>query len=291
MKERKNGSFTIGGDTLVYRVTGKGAPLLLIAGGGGDGDLFLPLADKLFSQYKVITYDRRANASSTMNHPDQFSLKQQAEDAVALLQEVGESSAYILGNSSGAVIAMEILKRFPDHVKGVIAHEPPIAKAHPEKDKWLDFFEKCYAASFKPGGASMAATKFLFGIEVPVVQMVRAQLSAESYLKKNRIGKERMVSSKQASKYLIQQELLPVVRYDVDVGTLKNERAKIVFAVGEYAERRHTFLYQVAARLSELSGAPCAVVPGHHGSFMDDPEHWAEAVEKIILNHFKLRKS
>lgn len=108
------GSFTALGDTLVYRMTGKGSPVLFIAGGGGDCDLFLPLADRLSSEYKVIVYDRRANAGSTINHPDCFSLHQQAEDAMAILDQAGEPAALIIGNSSGAVIGLEILRLFPE---------------------------------------------------------------------------------------------------------------------------------------------------------------------------------
>lgn len=46
----------------------------MIPGGGGDGDSFLPLADALSDKFKVITYDRRANARSTANNPDSFSI-------------------------------------------------------------------------------------------------------------------------------------------------------------------------------------------------------------------------
>lgn len=287
MTDREIGSLVINDDILVYRVTGNGAPLLFIAGGGGDGDLFLSLADKLSSAYKVITYDRRSNAGSTINHPDKFSVEQQAEDAIAILNKIGESSAYIFGNSSGAVIAIEILKLFPDKVNGIIVHEPPIAKVHPQKDKWLAFFKKCYVASFKLGGASMAATKFLFGIEVPAMQMIKAQLKAEKYLKSNHISKERKVSSKQASKYLIQQELLPIVSYDVEFKSLKNSLNKVVLAVGDYAKSNDTFLYQIVLRLSKILNVPYVVVPGHHGSFMDDTENWAEIINQIIKKYFE----
>ncbi|MCC9293477.1 alpha/beta hydrolase [Clostridium sp. WLY-B-L2] len=113
---------------------------LLIAGGGGDGDLYLPLADELANQYKVITYDRRANARSTMNFPDHFDISQQAKDALAVLKAAGESSAIVFGNSSGAVIAIEMERLFPGNVLGVIVHEPPMARLHPESNKWRIFF-------------------------------------------------------------------------------------------------------------------------------------------------------
>lgn len=287
MKGRKIESIVVDDDTLVYRVTGDGPALLCIAGGGGDGDLFLPLADELASAYKVITYDRRSNAGSTINHPDEFSIRQQAKDAIAILNEVGVSSAYMLGNSSGAVIALEILRLFPDRVEGIIAHEPPIAKAHPQKDAWLAFFEKCHEASYKPGGASMAAAKFLFGIEVPAMQLIKAQLKAEKYLKSQHIKKELKVPSKQASKYLIQQELLPLVSYEPDRNSLESHTGKLVLAVGDYAKSNNTFLYQIVEQLSESAGIPYLIFPGHHGSYMDDAENWAKAVDRTIKEYFE----
>ena len=106
LKSRRISTIEVAGDTLFYKVTGEGTPLLLIAGGGGDGDLYLPLADALADSFMIITYDRRENARSSMNHPDQFSVFQQAEDAVAILDAVGVQDAYVFGNSSGAVLAV-----------------------------------------------------------------------------------------------------------------------------------------------------------------------------------------
>ena len=112
LAEIRNGKIKLEGDEIIYRVAGEGTPLLLISGGGGNGDLYMPLAEKLTSDYKVITYDRRANAGSTMNHPEEFSLEQQARDAVEVMHAARESSAIVFGNSSGAVIALEVLRLF-----------------------------------------------------------------------------------------------------------------------------------------------------------------------------------
>ena len=93
------------GDELYYEVRGSGQPLLMIPGGGGAGKVYSFVADILSDEYKVITYDRRASARSTKNEPQNFEISQQSRDAVAVLQAVGETSAFVFGNSSGAVIA------------------------------------------------------------------------------------------------------------------------------------------------------------------------------------------
>src|SRR6187549_1543550 len=96
------------GDTLYYEVRGHGQPLLMIPGGGGDGRVYSFVADILSDEYKVITYDRRGNARSTRNVPQNFEISQQSRDAVAVLHDAGESSAFVFGNSSGAVIALDM---------------------------------------------------------------------------------------------------------------------------------------------------------------------------------------
>lgn len=117
--------------------------------------------------------------------------------------------------------------------------------------------------------------------------MIAAQARAEKYLKNNHIHKERKVSSRQASKYLVQQELLPTVCYTVDPQPIKNHLDKMVLAVGEYAQNRDTFLYQITLQLSKTLGVPFVAVPGHHGSFMDDAENWASAIDRIVKERFK----
>src|SRR5216683_2801082 len=99
----QSGRVTTEGDELYYEVRGQGQPLLLIPPGGGDGDFYAAVADSLCDEYKVITYDRRANARSTMNDPQNFEISQQSRDAVAVLRAAGETSAFVFGNSSGAV--------------------------------------------------------------------------------------------------------------------------------------------------------------------------------------------
>jgi pimeloyl-ACP methyl ester carboxylesterase len=106
----QSGRVTTEGDDLYYEVRGQGQPLLMIPAAGGDGDYYAAVADLLCDEYKVITYDRRANARSTMHEPQNFEISQQSRDAVAVLHAVGETSAFVFGNSSGAVIALDMAK-------------------------------------------------------------------------------------------------------------------------------------------------------------------------------------
>ena len=76
----QRGCVSTEGDDLYYEVRGEGQPLLMISGGGGDAGFFTFIADILSDEYKVITYDRRANSRSTRNEPQNFEISQQSRD-------------------------------------------------------------------------------------------------------------------------------------------------------------------------------------------------------------------
>jgi pimeloyl-ACP methyl ester carboxylesterase len=84
----QSGRVTTEGDDLYYEVRGQGQPLLMIAPGGGDGWQCSFVADILADEYKVITYDRRANGRSTLREPRNFAISQQSRAATAALRAV-----------------------------------------------------------------------------------------------------------------------------------------------------------------------------------------------------------
>jgi pimeloyl-ACP methyl ester carboxylesterase len=161
----QSGRVTTEGDELYFEVRGTGPPLLLIPGGGGDGAAYSLIADILSDEFKVITYDRRANVRSTMNEPQNFEISQQSRDAVAILRAVGETSAFVCGNSSGAVIALDMAKTHPQAVRAIAAHEPPVARAHPHAERWQRFFAAVYATAFR-FGANVAMLRFALGLGI-----------------------------------------------------------------------------------------------------------------------------
>src|SRR5262245_14901587 len=159
----QSGYVTTEGDDLYFEVRGQGQPLLMVPGGGGDGHSFAAIAQRLSEGFKVIMYDRRAGGRSTMNHPDHFDIAQQSRDAIAVLQAVGGTSAFVLGNSSGAVIAVDIAPTYPTSVIAMVAHEPPLARVHPDLVKWQSFFQNVDSL-WRRFGPGIAMLKFSFGI-------------------------------------------------------------------------------------------------------------------------------
>lgn len=274
----QSGRITTEGDSLYYEVRGHGAPLIMIAGANGDADEFHLIAEILADEYKVITYDRRAKARSTMNSPQHFEISQQSRDVVAILRAVGEKSAYIFGNSSGAVIALDIAKTQPQAVRAAIIHEPPITQVHPDVLKWQRFYTSVYKSAFTLG-ASIAALRFLLGTGFPVRKLIKASRDGRKGLPPST---EPLIPSKLIAEFLIKQELLPVTNYLPDVDQIKNNGTQIIMAAGQMTLDHHWWYGETARILSEQLGCECVLFPGHHGSFMDMPHEFATTLRTVL---------
>ncbi|MFN8443491.1 MAG: alpha/beta hydrolase [Caldilineaceae bacterium] len=274
----QKGRVTSEGDSLYYEVRGQGKPLILIPGAGGDADRYTLVAQILADEYKVITYDRRANARSTMNDPQNFEISQQSRDVVAVLQAVGEQSAYIFGNSSGAVIALDLAKTQPQAVRAVIAHEPPIVRVHPKVKMWQRFYASVYLTSFH-FGSTIAALRFLIGTGLPVIQLIKAARAGRSQAD---MQSEPRISPQVYSDFLIKQELLPVTNYLPDVEGIKRSGVNVIMAAGQESLDKKRWYAETSQILAQRLGCELAVFPGHHGSFMDMPEPWAKVLRNIL---------
>lgn len=273
---------TTEGDELYYEVRGQGPPLLMISAGGGDGDYYTAIADILCDEYKVITYDRRANARSTIHEPQNFEISQQSRDAVAVLRAAGETSAFVFGNSSGAVIALDMAKTQPQAVRAVVVHEAPVPRVLPQARKWQRFFAGVYLTSFH-FGSYVAATQFMLGVQIPMLKLARAQSRSNEYTRSRREQSgERRISTKVGLGVLIRLELLPVTNYLPDVEMIKKNGVRMFMAVGEWALTRKTWIAQAAQILAEQLDCEIVTFPGHHGSYMDMPEEWAATLRSVL---------
>ena len=89
----------------------------------------------LAERYTVITFDRRGNSRSPFTTPGAaMDPAIQADDVAGILDAYGIDRAYLFGNSSGGVIALEVLARHSDRLLAAIVHEPPVMRLLAEDD-------------------------------------------------------------------------------------------------------------------------------------------------------------
>lgn len=132
------------GCTLQVQRHGHGQPVLIIHAGAEDMSCWSRQADYLANAgYSVASYDRRGTGGSgRQNWPSDGSISH-ARDAAELLTQLDLCNVLVLGVSSGAIIAMDLLLQASDRVTYGFAHEPPLFCFSP---RGTDSYERLRAA-------------------------------------------------------------------------------------------------------------------------------------------------
>jgi len=105
------------GTPIAYRARGAGTPVLLIAGTAQGGDTWPePLLDVLAQTHTVLTYDNRATGRTAATDGD-YSTRQFATDAAAVLDAVAEGPAHVVGHSMGGRVAQWLTLDRPELVR------------------------------------------------------------------------------------------------------------------------------------------------------------------------------
>ncbi len=107
---------------IYYEVYGKGAPILILHGGGVGSPYELgKILDELKKSHKLIVMSTRGHGKSEIGHSP-LTYKQKADDALAILDDLKISAPIqILGFSDGAYTAYEIAALYPERVERITA--------------------------------------------------------------------------------------------------------------------------------------------------------------------------
>jgi pimeloyl-ACP methyl ester carboxylesterase len=117
-----SGYSSVNGLNMYYEIHGQGKPLVLIHGGGSSIDITFGRIIPLLAQNRqVIGIDMQAHGR-TNDRDAELSFAQDADDAVAVMSNLGIEQADILGFSNGGQTAIEMALRYPERIgKLVIA--------------------------------------------------------------------------------------------------------------------------------------------------------------------------
>jgi pimeloyl-ACP methyl ester carboxylesterase len=98
---------------LHHEVRGTGPSELFITGASGDAGHFARAAERLADEFTTVAYDR-CGCSRSARLPDEvMSIRAQADDAVALIEELDLAPAIAFGTSGGGDILLELIARRP----------------------------------------------------------------------------------------------------------------------------------------------------------------------------------
>ena len=244
-----------------YEVRGNG-PLLILTGSPMAARFFAPLADALANEYTVVTNDPRGISGSVLDDPAQDSTPDlRADDLAALIAALGFANADVFGSSGGGMTGLALAARYPDLVRTLVAHEPPVIEFLPDAADERVAFEGI-VETFHRDGVGAAMRRFL------------AQIGLDA----GGDGPEPSEEDLADSRRFFAHEFLGTTRYVPDVEKLKAVR--VVVGVG--ATSGDQLAARTARALADRLDVEPVVFPGGHGGFLEDTAGFAEVLRGVL---------
>ena len=272
-------SLKVPGATLYYEVRGSGPVLLCIPGGPTDAGMFSDLVERLADRFTIVCYDPRGHSRSPLDGaPDDIPVAVHADDAAAVLAAVTAEPAFVYGTSGGGTIGVELLTRRPQVVSRLVAHEAPLLELLPDAARFesaVDDIEQTYRTE----GVFAAMGKFGALVEEggPKYSEEMQQANPES------MGPPEMAQRMMGNFDLfVGHELKPITRYVPDVDALRALASKLVSAAGETSGEQAAC--RAACALAERVGVDVAHLPGAHGGWGSDPQHFADRLNGLLTS-------
>ena len=263
---------TVPGARLYYAVSGSGPVLLLIHGAPADADVFAPIVRLLEQDYTVVRYDTRGISRSRLDSPaEEIPVAVHADDARRILARVGDEPASVLGSSGGAVIGLALAERYPEQVRTLVAHEPPLVQLLPEGDARRRAVQEI-DDTYRKEGVGPAMGKFIAlaggqGEPEPPSEVTPEMQAALQRMQQN-------------LDTLFARYLLPITSYVPDVTALQAGPSRVVVGVGEASagELAHDTALALAGRL----GTEAVTFPGGHGGYTSHPAEFVTQLQEVL---------
>lgn len=267
----------IPGVDLHFETAGSGPLLLLITGADGRGTVWKPLAQELSAEYRVVYYDRRGFSDSVITGAQDYSerISTDADDAANLIAHLSPNvGATVVGNSSGAIVALNLLLKHPDRVLKLVCHEPPAFGALPPQQQavgegMVNHIYDVYAKS----GPIAAMEAFTRGLAVNTEGALMRSLMHPSHSHEIRAN----------TQFWFQFELRQYPVSKIDLDRLITLKEKFVPAAG--IESGNDVGVAPIAAIAQATGKDILRLPGGHLGFMSDPKPWALTLLQSIAKN------
>lgn len=272
MSASTTGQLKVPGASLYYEVSGSGPSLLLIPGGAGEAGPYRGLVHQLADRFTVVTYDRRGFSGSLLDEPpiDDRRLEADGSDVRHLLQQVARRPSYVFGSSSGAIVALDVLARYPEYVLKLVAHEPPLLTLLPDAKERLSFIDEVYE-TYRRSGVDAAFNQFSVGTGLTAISglpsRIQVPASAVARMEENRV-------------FWFEHELRQYPRYVPNATALWAERARLILAGGR--DSRDKFPYLPNIVLARMFGLNLVDFPGGHVGYVTHPREFAEQLAEVL---------
>jgi pimeloyl-ACP methyl ester carboxylesterase len=126
-----------GGVTIVFEEAGdlEAPPVVLLHGFTADNRMWLPCAEFLSEDYRVIAPDMRGHGlSSAPEELEAYTIEAYAEDIKNLLDSLEVDVCVLIGCSFGGMVALQFATTWPERLAGLVISDSSAAYDHPEYD-------------------------------------------------------------------------------------------------------------------------------------------------------------
>jgi pimeloyl-ACP methyl ester carboxylesterase len=274
------------GATLTYDVrpgTGADQPPLMLIGQPMGAAGFVTLSGH-FPDRTVVTFDPRGVERSVKADPaSPVTPDIQADDVHAIIQAVGGGPVDVFGSSGGAVTGLALVAKYPEDVRTLVAHEPPLASLLPDREHALAVCAAVRESYLRRGfGAGMAHFIAVVSHRGPFTAEIAAQPGPDPAM----FG---MPTEDDGSRNdaMLDQGMLNVPTYEPDFDALRAASTRILAAAGE--DEPGTMANRGAHAVAERLGTEVVAFPGGHGGFlggeygqMGKPDAFAARLREVL---------
>ncbi|HET6317381.1 MAG TPA: alpha/beta hydrolase [Chloroflexota bacterium] len=122
---------SLNGAELYYEDRGSGPRVLFIHAMCGNANVWDGQVDRVGDRFRCVTYDRRGHSRSTLGAIEQRTVEMHGDDAAALIRALGLAQCLLVGSSGGARVALDVMLRYPELLRGAVLSEPPLFALDP----------------------------------------------------------------------------------------------------------------------------------------------------------------
>jgi pimeloyl-ACP methyl ester carboxylesterase len=283
LTEETTRTIEVPGATLAFDVRPAESPdiPLFLIGSPMAAPGFVTLAGH-FTDRMVITYDPRGSERSELADPTTPpTANDHGDDLHRIIQEIGEP-VDLFASSGGAVNALALVARYPDDVRTLVAHEPPMPSVLPDRDSALAASRAVHETYMQRGwGAGMAHFIAVVSHQGEFPDDYAQQPPPDPQM----FG---MPTEDDGSRTdpLLAYALVGSIGYEPDIDALRAASTRIVMAAGN---EEGTMANRGAYGVAEFLGSEVVVFPSGHGGFlggeygqMGEPDAFAAKLREVL---------
>lgn len=260
---------------------GQGPVLILVPGANGTGDIFGQTTQFLKANFTVITYDRRGYGQTIPGVPlpdeaknpnSSFRIKADVDDVLTLADTFSPlTPVYLMGSSSGSIVAAEAFANAPARFAKVAIHECPLTTVLDDNGALGNSTNNLVQRVLK--GDFSAVTDLFNQMHIQPLDAQMMGLAPDSHP-----DKEKMKSML----FWLQYESSQYTSQSIDWQTFADHRNQVVLLNGTDSVG---FLPQkVNEAIGQKIDVQITTIPGGHLGYAQKPQGFANKLTESLLD-------